>query len=88
MEEKAIEARVEVMQLEQTAAATRVQGGSMVWDVSVEDVHSLYCEHPNLVTVEPRRRELLEWAKRQEESGKPVAIEGCTFKKVPKIVVR
>ncbi len=88
LENKAMDARVATMELEQVAAQTRVAGASMVWDFTVTDVHSLYCEEPNLVTVEPKRREIIEWAKRQEEQGKPVAIPGVTFKKVPKLTIR
>lgn len=85
MEEKAIEKRVEVMQLEQQAAATKVKGGSMVLDYDVIDILALYNDEPTLVSVEPKRREILEKLKFLEETGRPVVLSGLKVKRVPRI---
>ena len=88
LEEKAIDARVEVMQLEQQAAATKVAGGRMEWDFEVLDIDALYNEEPSLVKLEPKTREIKEMLKRLESQGKPVAIHGIrTFQK-PVISIR
>lgn len=88
MEEKAVESRVAVMELKQQAEATKVRGGSMVWDYEVIDIHALYNEEPELVTLMTKRREILEHLKRLEDSGKPTGIPGLKTFKVPSIRIR
>lgn len=50
-----------------TAAAVVPDGVRVSWDFTVDDIDRLYRKHPSLVTIEPRRREILAMIKDYEE---------------------
>ena len=88
LEEKAIDARVAVMQLEQQAADTKVRGGRMELDFEVEDIESFYNEHPNLCIITVKTRETKEYLKSIRTNGKIPSVFGIRVFEKPVISIR
>ncbi len=70
------EARKKAMAASMAAMAAPVQGTKAQLDYEIEDIARLYSAAPQLVTLTPKRRELLEFINLQRERGLPVGLPG------------
>lgn len=78
--DKAAETERQRLLAERMAASTAVaetnvaSGVRFAWDFEVEDVHLLYNRRPTLVTIEPRRSDILAMLKLLEANGETVEL--------------
>lgn len=88
LEQAAIDARVEAMQLEQQADEIKVKGGRMEPDFEVLDIEQFYNEFPHLCTVSIKTRETKELLKLMVSKNQPLAVHGLRCFMKPVISIR
>lgn len=86
LEIKADQAKAASFQAALQAEEIKVKGASMVWDFEVTDIHALYEYDQGCVSMEPKRREVLELIKFCESRKiDPATIPGIRAFKKPSV---
>lgn len=88
LEREEDEKRRQAHALEQQAKEQTVKGARMAWDFEVLDLHELYRNTPQLVTMEPRRREIIEALNSMERNKTTVELPGLRVFQKPVVSAR
>ncbi len=70
------EARKKAMAASMASMAEPVKGTKATLDYEILSIEDLYAGAPHLVTLQPKRREILEWLAKQAERGLPIGLPG------------